>query len=96
MKIKINLLKKKNKKAWVKMIEVFIAIILLTGAITLILHQNVFTGEVTEEINNKIDYMIKTVQLDDSLRDEILDASLPVYWADFVLSDQTIFSIPES
>ena len=83
MERKINLLKKKNKKAWIKMIEVFISIMLLTGAVTLMIHQNIFTGEVTQEINNEMEYILKTIQLDDSLRDEILDASLPVYWDDF-------------
>ncbi len=82
--MKRGLLKKKNKKAWVKMIEVFISIVLIAGAFVLILNKNVFTGEVTQEVNNKIDYIIKTIQLNDSLREEILDASLPVEWSDFV------------
>ena len=77
------MLKKKNKKAWVKMIEVFLSILLLAGALALILNKNVFTGEVTQEINNEMDYMIKTIQLDTSLREEILDASLPVEWSTF-------------
>jgi hypothetical protein len=83
MKIKLGLLKKRNKKAWIKMIEVFISVMLLTGAVTLMINENFFTGEITKEINNNLDYMIKTIQLDDSLRGEILGASLPVYWDDF-------------
>lgn len=81
--MKIRGLKKKNKRAWVKMIEVFISVMLLTGALALILNKNVFTGDATQEINNEIDYLIKKIQLDDSLRGEILGTSLPVDWDNF-------------
>ncbi len=81
--MKFNLFKRKNKKAWVKILEVFISIILLAGALFLVLNRNVFTGEVTQEINDKIENIIRAVQVDDSLRKEILQASLPVEWEDF-------------
>ncbi len=83
-------IRKKNKKGWIKVIEVFIAIMLMTGAVVLVLNQNSFTGDVIgKEINQKMDYILKTIQNDEDLREEILDASLPVEWDDFNSSGLT-------
>jgi hypothetical protein len=50
MKIK-QILKRKNKKAWVKIVEVFLSIMLLTGAVVLFINKSTFTGNQEKEID---------------------------------------------
>lgn len=71
------------------MLEVFISIMLLTGSVVLVLNKNAFTGEVIGEIDEKMTYILRTVQNDNSLREEILSAGLPVEWDDFEISGLT-------
>jgi hypothetical protein len=80
----MKMLKKKNKKAWVKILEVFVSIMIMSAAIVLFLNQNSFYKDNTEgEFNEKMEYVLRTIQRDNQLRGEILDASLPVEWEDF-------------
>lgn len=87
---KMRMLKKKNKKAWVKILEVFVSIMIMSAAIVLFLNQNSFYKDNTEgEFNEKMENILRTVQRNDGLRGEILDASLPVEWGDFEVSGLT-------
>jgi hypothetical protein len=76
-------IKKKNKKAWVKMVEVFISIMLITASLVLVLNKNVFTGEVMKEVDGQMTYILRTIQIKEVLRSEIINSNLPVEWEDF-------------
>jgi hypothetical protein len=76
-------MKRKNKKGWVKMVEVFISIMLLSASMVLLLNQNFFTGQTINEIDDQIKNIVIVVQKDETTRGEILDASLPTVWEDF-------------
>lgn len=73
----------RNRRGWVKVLEVFVSIILVMGVIFFILNRggggNVSTDAYEMELS-----ILKKVQLNDSLRGTILDeGSLPVNWSSF-------------
>lgn len=78
-------IKKKNKKAWVKMVEVFISIMLMTASIVMVLNKNVFSGEEMKEVGGQMTHILRTIQINETLRSEITDYSgeLPVEWESF-------------
>lgn len=80
-------MRKKNKKAWVKMVEVFISIMLITASLIMVLNKNVFTGEVMKEVDGKMTNILRTIQINETLRSEIIDSvnlgGLPVEWENF-------------
>jgi hypothetical protein len=84
-------IRKKNKKAWVKMVEVFISIMLMTASIVMVLNKNVFSGEEMKEVDGQMTYILRTIQINETLRSEVVDsgADLPVEWEDFEESGLT-------
>ncbi|GBE20177.1 MAG TPA: hypothetical protein ENG87_04400 [Candidatus Pacearchaeota archaeon] len=75
----------KNKKAWIRIVEVFVAVSLIIGILLITLDREYVekrddsAGIYEQEIS-----ILKTIQLNNSLRNEILGAnSLPLKWADF-------------
>jgi len=71
------MVKKKNKKGWTTIVEVFISILLLAGLMTVILN----SGAVKDSGKSEVIYkeqarVLKIVQLNDSLRDQILNGNL--------------------
>ncbi len=86
----MNLLKKKNKRGWIEIIEAFVAVLLIAGVVLIILSKGYFKGE---DISNKVYYaelsILREIQNDDQLRTEIAGASssdpqksLPIEWDD--------------
>ncbi len=64
----------KNKKAWIKILEVFIAIMLVSGIMVIVVNQ-AHKGEKIErskilDIQEKI---LRELQLNDSIRDKVLE-----------------------
>jgi len=81
---------KKNKKAWVKMVEVFISIMLLTSAVVLFISKNSFSANHEKETDQTIKHILLNIQRNDELREEVLDAGgLPVEWENFNSSGLT-------
>lgn len=97
-------MRKKNKKAWVKMVEVFISIMLMTASIVLVLSKNVFSGEEMKEIDGQMTSTLRTIQINETFRSEIIDyaGELPVEWESFESSgldetqDKIIEKTPEN
>jgi len=78
---------KYNKKGWIRLVEVFIAILLLTGVLLII-----FTRNSSEKENFQIETakkelaMLRDIELNNTLRAEILgigSSNLPVEWSEF-------------
>ena len=71
--------KKKNKKGWIKIMEAFIAILFLIGILTAIVVREDFKSE---DIYGKVlefeGEILEQIQLNESLRSEVLDSSVPI------------------
>ncbi|MBU0894934.1 MAG: hypothetical protein KKF48_03470 [Nanoarchaeota archaeon] len=67
----------KNKKGWIKIVEAFIAILLITSvALIIISKSDVTNSGVSKKIYNLEKSILKEIQLNDSLRSDVLRISL--------------------
>ena len=78
-----------NKRGWIKIVEVSIVVLLIVSTLLIVLNQ---TPKNVEEENSKIssevNFILKEIQMNQTLRKEILDASpLPIVWDYFNLKD---------
>lgn len=76
----------KSKKGWIRLVEVFIAILLMTGVLLIVANRNNPTEEnaIYLEMSQKELAILRNIELNDSLRTEILNApSLPIEWGGF-------------
>lgn len=85
--VKINYIVKYNKKGWIRLVEVFIAILLLTGVLLIISNRSSSDkNNLQVEISKKEIAILRDIELNNALRTEILSvdsASLPVEWDNF-------------
>lgn len=77
---------RKNKKAWIKIVEAFIAVLLVTVALLILLNRGYFGGqrETTQVYDVQVS-ILREIRLDDQIRSDILsvdNSSLPVSWND--------------
>ena len=75
----------KNKKAWIKIVEAFTAVLLVTIVLLIIINSEYIKREdISTRIYNIQVSILREIQFNDTLRIEILDvASVPVEWDDF-------------
>ena len=75
----------KQKRAWIKVVEAVVAVLIILGVILLILNRGSIQKEDVSEKVYKAEYLIlREIELNESLREEILNASyLPVDWLAF-------------
>jgi hypothetical protein len=74
----------KNRRGWIRIVEVFIAILLITGSLALLIKNNKVNNEEIElQIHDKMVPVLREIQTNNTMRDAILDASLPVEWENF-------------
>ena len=67
----------KNKKGWTEVLEVFFSILLLAGVLTIIINMNSHqTNSKFENIYKEESLVLKEIQLNNSLRSEILNSPL--------------------
>lgn len=70
---------RKNKKGWIKVIEAFIAIIALIGILTIIIQSERVSSERINIFEEKSLEILKGIQMDETLREEILtESTIPV------------------
>lgn len=74
---------KKNKKGWVKVVEAFFSILIIMGVVFLMINKTYSKSDVSEQVSEMEKSIIKNVQLNESLRAEILYADVPSNWSDF-------------
>lgn len=82
----VNKIRIKYKHGWIRLIEVFVAILLLTGVLLIVVDRNNPSKESSAslEISKKEISILRDIELNDTLRTEILNAqSLPVEWNNF-------------
>jgi hypothetical protein len=75
----------KNKKGWIRLVEVFIAILLISGVLLITVYKDNDKEEaIFSEISQKEISILRTIELNDTLRAEILGVtSLPIEWDNF-------------
>ena len=75
----------KNKRAWIRIIEAFVAILLITGVLLIVINkQYIEKRDVSSEFYKIEISILREIQLNDSLRKSILDIeTLPVDWDNF-------------
>jgi len=73
-----------NCRGWIKIVEAFIAILLIAGTLLIVINQG-YIGRTN--ISSKIYEMevsvLREIELNDMLRNEILAVSLPTKWDEF-------------
>ena len=84
---KINMLIK-SKKGWIRLVEVFIAILLLTGVLFVVTSGGNSSKKNTLyiEVSEKELAILRDIELNDTLRAEVLSVDsedLPIEWDDF-------------
>ncbi len=90
----------KNRRGWIKIVEAFVAMILIAGIVFVIIgnEQNKREDFSSEAYTSMIS-ILRDIELDGNLRSEIIntgDSSLPVEWANFgVSAPQTMARIME-
>lgn len=76
----------KNKKAWIKIVEAFTVILLIAVVFLIIIGKNEKSGNGSERIYEDEIAILREIQLDYEIREEISNApgaSLPVAWENF-------------
>lgn len=74
----------KNRKGWIEIVEVFITVFLLTGVLFVVIeNSNPKEKIITPLIYEKEIAMLREVELNDTLRADMLSVTLPVEWDGF-------------
>ena len=75
----------KNKRGWIKIVEAFVAILLITGVVLIVIGKgDVGTDDSFSTIHDIEISILRDIQLNDALREDILLASpLPIMWSNF-------------
>jgi len=69
----------KNKRGWIRIIEVFIAILIILGVLLIVLDkEEIEKKDVTSKIYLTETAILREIQLNNTLRDDILNAEIPV------------------
>ncbi len=92
-----------SRKAWIKIFEAVIAILLITSVLLIVIDQSIVQqNEDSLEIYKEEISILREVQLDNSLRADILGVeSFPVKWGDFnsagltYVKEEIISNIPD-
>ena len=62
----------RNKKAWLRILEVFIAILIVMSSILVILARNAPTSDISDEVYEKQRQIVNIISKNDSLRKDII------------------------
>ena len=82
----------KNKRGWIRLVEAFLSVLLIASVLIIIVNQqNIKTNDISSSIYNYEVYMIRSIELNDSLRSDIVSISESNLPANFSSS-----SFPES
>lgn len=73
----------KNKKGWIEIVEAFTSILLIAGVLIVIAGSlRIETQNFSAQVYDSEYAILREIQLDNSLRDEIIAMALPVEWDD--------------
>ena len=73
----------KNNRGWVRIVEAFVAILLIMGASLIMLNQGLTNRDLSSKVYSFQISVLREIQLNDTLREEILIAGEPpILWED--------------
>jgi len=68
-----------EKKGWIKIVEAFVAILLIAGVLLIVVSQGYFgKKDISSQVYDIEISVLREVQLNDSLRDDVLGADTPI------------------
>jgi hypothetical protein len=75
----------KNKRGWIRIVEAFVAILLIAGILLLVVGQDYLQKEdISVGIYKEEILILRQIQLNENLRSDLLTVStLPIEWNDF-------------
>ena len=72
-------MKNMQKKGWIRIVEAFVAILLITGVLLIIIgDEHLINPDVNSEIYDSQLNVLRSIQMNDSLRQSVLNATTPV------------------
>ena len=77
----------KNKRGWIRIVEVFISIFLITGVLVIVIDARISEErDIFLEIYDMQVSILSSIQLNDTLREDVLLSNPPVSWENFQTS----------
>lgn len=77
----------KNRKGWVKVLEVFVSILLIMGVVFFTLNKGYVRKNLSDEISEMELSILRKIQTNDTLREIVLNAEIPSNFTDFNSSE---------
>lgn len=78
-------IKQKNKRAWIRLVEAFIAILLVAGILFLIITQENMKRDISAQVYQKEVSILRGIEMNKTLREQVLGinvSTLPISWED--------------
>ena len=70
-----------EKRGWVKIVEAFIALLLIAGVLLIVIDKGyIAKTDISSKVYDAEISILREIELDDNLREDILDSDLPMYW----------------
>jgi len=68
-----------NKKGWIKIVEAFVAILLVVGVLLIVINRgNIGKNDISSQVYDVQVSILREIQLNDTLRNEILSVTPPI------------------
>ncbi len=77
------MISKKNKKGWIRIAEAFIAVLLVIGAAIIVVGGGIQIEGISEEVYDIEIAILREIQLNNTLRSEILETNGTIEWDGF-------------
>jgi hypothetical protein len=81
------LIKRGNKRGWIRIVEAFIAVLLIAGVLLIVINRGyIGRSDVSEQVYKVQLSVLREIELDDDLRSKVLEVGenqLPVNWTSF-------------
>ncbi len=87
----------KDKRGWVRIVEAFVAILLITGVVLIILNKGfIEKKDISDKIYEAELSILREIQTNSTLREEVIKAgALPIEWYDTTFPEQVKDKITE-
>ena len=84
-----------NKRAWIRIVEAFVSILLIIGVLLIVINKGYIGKDISSEVYETEISILRSIQLDNTLRNNILisnksgynaasgESPLPIEWDDF-------------
>jgi len=77
------MINKKNNKGWIRIVEAFIAVLIVIGAAIIVVGGGIQIEGISEKVYDIEISILREIQLNNTLRSEILETSGIIEWDNF-------------